>query len=342
MDTSPGVPSKRLQLGYASPSNNLSPCISPLTGGNSPLHHSFSTSRKSSSQSESALSSPSSIGVINPFAVNYDSGNCEHWQSGGSTCSSAAHSPCVGLSVRTDMRNMLLDEAKMHAVFQRNNSPGIIISEDQRNTSDFQNDISEAPTPLSPKGLQFRHKPLNAHITLPSPIPRLAQSAGMANTNPIKMNPMQISKHSLHHDKLLSPFNSGLELAPFHGHSRHIRPKGRFSHLSASSLGTARQMNRPEPLKPSHMDRSSAYSSRLVVGSPLSKAVVTSLDDGPTSALHMEQRLRRKRRESETSNDSRDESFMESDSSLVSSLEESLELTENKDFGPNVVTTLSY
>ncbi len=39
-------------------------------------------------------------------------------------------------------------------------------------------------------------------------------------------------------------------------------------------------------------------------------------------------RLSRKRRESETSNDSREDGLMESDSSLVSSLEESLELCE--------------
>ena len=77
----------------------------------------------------------------------------------------------------------------------------------------------------------------------------------------------------------------------------------------------------------------------------------TGMEDGSggtgTASSSVDQRIRlaRKRRESETSNDSREDSFMESDNSLVSSLEESLDIlcdSSGKDFSePKVATTVS-
>ncbi len=393
MDSSPTVPSKRLLLSYNSPASttttaNHSPCISPLTG-NSPLHHSFATStfsRKSSSQSESTpLSSPSSL---NPFAVNYDSGNCEHWQSGGSTGSSRGQSPSGNYSTKVDGRSTSLEDVKLLPVQQM----GLGSSEEHRSTLSESPEITtEAPTPLSPKGLQFRHKPFS-HSTssLPSPIPRMIQGVtvvsglngstlAVSNNHTASIHrssPVQIPKHVLQHDKHLSPFISGLEPHPLplvphplpltHTHGRHVRRKGQ-SQLSTSSLGTARQMSKSEPsrqLAPSHQLQcppSSEHryypqvSSRLGISSPLSQLYVgpTDMDDSMASAGTCSStvvsaaaeprvlRLGRRRRESETSNDSREDSFMESDTSLVSSLEESLELCEtDKEFESEVATTV--
>lgn len=372
MDTSPGVPNKRLQLGFTSPLNNPSPIVSPLMG-NSPLHHSFSTStasRKSSlSHSESTpLSSPSSLNVTNPFAVNYDSGNLEHWQSGGSSASSANHSPAGSSSVlRSDPKNASLDEARLSGHFLSVHSPGIVISDDRKSSMvvhalEFPPEINETPTPLSPKGLQFRHKLFQAN--LPSPVPRVAHGGGIAVVSSVispkssattTLSISQLSKHSsLQHDKYLSPFDSGAE-ASLHGHMTRLNSRAKRPHLSVSRLGTARQMLRPEPLRPSLSDhRTVPNSSRLVISSPLVKlAVNTGTWDGGaiaggagssvatvTHPADTEPRLFRKRKESEASNDSREDSLMESDT--CSSLEDSIELCgSNKDFDSKAVRSVS-
>lgn len=347
MDTSPTVPSKRLLLSYPSPASstaNHSPCISPLTG-NSPLHHSFATStisRKSSSQSESTpLSSPSGL---NPFAVNYDSGNCEHWQSGGSSASSRGQSPLGIYTAKLDGQGVSLEDIKL--------LPAVITDDQRVLLSESPEITTEAPTPLSPKGLQFRHKPFPLSTsTLPSPIPRNPQGTSMvstslngAGTSVSRSNPVQIPKHSLHHDRHLSPFSSGQES---HVGPRHVRRKAQFT---TSGLGTARQMSRSEPplrsivsshqfnYPPSSEHRGYSQSSnRSGTGSPLSRLCVapTGVYDSlagacsrGSAAERRVQRLERTRRESETSNGSQEDGYMESDNSLVNSLEESLELCE--------------
>ena len=307
METSPtySVPAKKIQLGYSSPLN-LSPCASPLMG-NSPLHHSFwTTSRKSSTtQSESTpLSSPSSaILNSNPFTTNYDSGNCEQQRQSGNTsgCSSSSHSPSLGMLNRCGLdllhRHVQLKELKINTQF---GFPGIIINDDHRGVMDSTStEVNvEAPTPLSPKGLLFRQKlfPL-AQATLPSPIPRsLAGSGGgggggggsgasggvVSNKEALLNNNNHLLRAgppnpgvsvpnkspSLQHDKHFSPFNSdpsssssssSLSHVPGYPHTlqRHIRPIAKArSHLSTSSLGTSRQMNKPvNELSPSHSPR---------------------------------------------------------------------------------------
>ena len=368
MDTSPTMPPKKIQLGYVSPFN-LSPAVSPLTG-NSPLHHSFSTastaSRKSSTLSESTpLSSPSSLNHTNPFAVNYDSGNCEHWQS---SSSSVCPSPSA-----MELKSSSMENESGRPVLRRSISPGIIIMDDHKNlcvmdsSSDFSN---EAPTPLSPKGLQFRHKPFPLSLApIPSPIPSKSgtgfsnlSTSTVTGLNPPKSN--TISKHSIHHDKHLSPFNSDLchmhVPSHPHAHARMIRTSKLRSQLSTC----ARQMNRLDPLKPPVIALGSSpdhkvqtgptISKQLAAGvsSPLAKLSMSSssnngglldestlLANSSPSILHIEQKMLRgttRRRESETSNDS----LMESD---VSSFEESLELCEaSKDFEPNIASTTSW
>ena len=364
MDISPSsLPNKKLHLGggsggggYASPLN-LSPCVSPLM----PFHHSFiptmmTTSRKSSStQSESTpLSSPSSlVQSNNPFALNYDSGNCEHWQSGhsgstsGSTCSSAGQSP-PGITVNEEHK-MLLD-------------PGPI-------------EVStEAPTPLSPKGLQFRQKPFNLlSNNLPSPIPRTLTNGmsavgpqvhvinaggggGMGGANshvgsgstgagvPSRGGVSRgvLKPHPLRHDKHLSPFNSDLT----HPHSHTSRP----IKVATRSRLLSREISKSDPHRPSTTNPSSSMEhhsgGRLnsrpnSCSSPLAKlSMSSSLEDGTGSILHIgshgnsgsipihqlsRDRQLMKRRNSETSMDSREESYMDSDSDSqghVGSLEE--------------------
>lgn len=298
MDISPGIPCKRIQLGFPSPLN-LSPSVSPLMG-NSPLQHSFCTrSRKSSStQSESTpLSSPSSLAhTTNPFAINYDSGNCEHWQSNsgsGSNCSSPSISHTAsnlkgvtgemvsfgspfklqvggggGLSQEDPHISLCSLQGFHHSrLLSLSPSPGVVVSEDHtRGVGMLMTDagspgstsfdvMTETPTPLSPKGLQFRQK-LFPPQNLPSPIPRpLPHSApplsystssspssgsirggGIAGPMSPKSHHHHYQQHSststssitsLHHDKHLSPFKS--ELAP----GRMIRAvtKKRMSHL---------------------------------------------------------------------------------------------------------------
>ena len=383
MDISPSsIPNKKLHLGgggYASPLN-LSPCVSPLMS----VPHSFisvaminSASRKSSStQSESTpLSSPSSlVQSINPFAINYDSGNCEHWQSShsgstsGSTCSSAGQSP-----------------------------PGITVNEEQKMIMDSGSiEVStEAPTPLSPKGLQFRQKPFNLlSSSLPSPIPSRTLSNGsmyapspqgphvhIVSTNGVvggvnsHMGPAGaigtgiplrgghrgvLKPHPLHHDKHLSPFNSDLSHPHPHPHPHSSRP---IKVANRSRILVKADPLRPSPVNPASSSTSSSssmehYSSGTRLNtrlnscsSPLAKlSMSSSLEDGsillgghgnnassmlnasgssgiPIHQLQARERHLNKRRTSETSTDSREESFMESDNegqSIVGSLEESV------------------
>ena len=176
---------------------------------------------------------------------------------------------------------------------------------------------------------------------------------------------------SLQHDKHFSPFNSdpsssscssssSLSHVPGYPHTlqRHIRPIAKArSHLSTSSLGTSRQMNKPvNELSPSHSPRVLPGNdhNRTLVSLNVSKSassimkpspgVANSLvvEDGLTSprgSLSVLLRHRHKRRVSETSTDSREDSLMESDGS---SLEESLEMyMPDKDFDTKIVRTMS-
>ena len=406
MDISPsGIPSKKLHLGggggggggYASPLN-LSPCVSPLM---SAPHHSFlptaavafinSSSRKSSStQSESTpLSSPSSLiqsSINNPFAINYDSGNCEHWQSShsgsasGSTCSSAGQSP-PGITVNEEQKMMIMDAGPIEV-------------------------STEAPTPLSPKGLQFRQKPFNLSSSLPSPIPRTlpngmcapvpqgphvhivstngvvgginsshvgvigAVGTGVPPTLTLRGGHSRsiIKPQRLHHDKLLSPFNS--DLPHPHSHPHAPRPikmatrtrilSGKGDPLRPSTANLAPSSSSPSPSSSVELHSGSRLNSRLnSCSSPLAKLSMSSnLEDGNSGSIlggpghghgsgtsgilnasgtssgipiHQLQATRErhlsKRRTSETSTDSQEESLMESDSegqSIIGSLEDSV------------------
>ena len=400
MDISPsGLPSKKLHLGggsggggYASPLN-LSPCVSPLMSAPHsllPTAASFalinSSSRKSSStQSESTpLSSPSSLiqsSINNPFAVNYDSGNCEHWHSShsgsasGSTCSSAGQSP-PGITVNEEQKMVIMDSGPVEV-------------------------STEAPTPLSPKGLQFRQKPFNLSSSLPSPIPRTLHNGMCA---PVPQGPHVhivsangvvggvnshvglgavgtgiapalnqrsrsiIKPQRLHHDKLLSPFNSDLPHPHPHPHSHPHAPRPIKMATRTRILSGKGEPLRPSPANPAPSSSSPSHSfssmelhsgSRLnsrpnSCSSPLAKlSMSSSLEDGnsgsilgghghagrstcmlnTSSGIPIHQlratgeRHLNKRRTSETSTDSQEESLMESDSegqSIVGSLEDSV------------------
>lgn len=418
MDTSPTIPSKKLQLGFASP-YNLSPCVSPLMG-TSPLHHSFSTtSRKSSTtQSESTpLSSPSSLST-NPFAVKYDSGNCDHSHSlsgsaSGSTCSSTGHSPSIGNTPinlvnsnsfsRTIPGSLSLDEVSNTSFNIHRLSNG---SQDDHRTMvamDSVEVITETPTPLSPKGLQFRQKPFPLSVVkLPSPTPRpMANNIGTSidssfnnhhgvwtspYTSPVirsqsnsptvtidgsssrhstietTPNHKYLQQHTLQHDKHLSPFNSDV-----HGHSishshpqRIIRPAKSRLQRSVLSVSSARQMIRPEPLRPASVDgyvgRSGSLpsvlpstSNRLTISSPLAKLSMSSNLDGDhftgrmspsKGAMNNSVRVPMKRRMSDTSLDSQEDSFMESNNNVVDSFEEALG-GSGKNYSNKVVRTIT-
>ena len=301
MDTSPCVPNKRIQLCYPSPLNT-SPSISPLMGTPS-VQLSFSTrSRKSSStQSETTpLSSPSSLAHNNnPFAINYDSGNCEHWQSNSGSCSSCSspsishttgNHKCVtgetgslgsprripgggggGMTVDDSHTNHYTPQGfttgHLHSrLLSLSPSPSVVVSDEHgrgvgMQTITFSGEggspssssfdvMTETPTPLSPKGLQFRQK-LFPPPNIPSPIPRplthsaplSSYSSSFSSANPrggTVAGPMSPKSHhhhpyspsssSLHHDKTLSPFKS--ELAP----GRMIRAvaKKRMNQLAES------------------------------------------------------------------------------------------------------------
>lgn len=228
-------------------------------------------------------------------------------------------------------------------------------------------DIStEAPTPLSPKGLQFRQKPFNLHTNnLPSPIPRTLTN-GMCAVNPhvhvinaggggavggitshVGTVPAGIplrggasrgvlKPHPLHHDKHLSPFNSDLTHPHPHSHTHsHVHPQP----SRPIKVATRSRLSKSDPLRPSSTTSSSSSlehhsGSRLnsrpnSCSSPLAKlSISSSLEDNATSILHagnhgslaggiVSRRLRErqltKRRNSETSTDSREESYMDSD-----------------------------
>ena len=338
--------------------SDVHPCVCVYTG-NSPLHHS---SRKSSHSESTPLSSPSSLiagGPLstNPFAVNYDSGNCDHWQS-GSASSSGGQSP------------LLINTTS--SVTGREN--GFRVAEDSRKTTWYQHAVdnlhiettglsdstSDAPSPLSPKGLQFRHRPLPlCSSSIQSPIPRsistVVNPASPSRTTPL---PLSKSSSSLQHDKYLSPFNSDLGGHPLHGHAHtyphsHANPHRqliRVRHSSASSSSA--------PPPPSHRlqgkpeqgpgaESAKSFSNRLTVHSPLSKlSVSTSVEEYHCTAYHEGRRggegvggggrgdfnrrsVRKKRKNSEVSLDGRDETLMESDSSLTESCDEGIEMATN-------------
>ena len=312
-----------------------------LSVGNSPLHH---VSRKSSSQSESTpLSSPSSVQAggplsANPFALNYDSGNCDHWQSSTSASSSGGQSPLLvtasSVGGRENGRNA--EETRRavifpHALEMKNN---LYIE-----TTGLPDPNQDAPSPLSPKGLQFRHRPfLSSSSSLQSPIPRSANSLVAGATPASSRSPRPPSSSLLQHDKYLSPFNSDFGPHP-HGHA-HTHPHSSThrqlhrlrAHLSASSLGVPSSLPRAQPKPEIGCDPpAKSFSSRLSVHSPLSKLSVSASIDENSGAPSVREggrgdlSGRRKRRNSELSLD-QEESVMESDSSLVGSCDEGVDM----------------
>ncbi|XP_064394138.1 uncharacterized protein LOC135341492 isoform X3 [Halichondria panicea] len=302
MDTSPTAPCKKLQLGYASPFS-LSPCVSPLMG-NSPLHHSFS--RKSSTTQESTpLSSPSS-GIANPFALKYDNGSApDHWQSlsgSGSACSSTGHSPSVGNTPINHSRITLLSmedmpTARILSAHRFSNGT----QEDYKNVGLLEpvDVITDTPTPLSPKGLQFRQKPFPLSVaTLPSPIPRPASNNGTIdssfnhimgtsssssrwispNTSPVMRSQPNSPTVIVEGDQSNVETDSNHKDLSHHSlqHDRHLSPfnteiHGSFNpprliktarRLHKSILSSSRQMIRPEPQRPPSVSSMDTYIGR--------------------------------------------------------------------------------
>ena len=298
--------------------------------GNSPLHHS---SRKSSSHSESTpLSSPSSLHPpaslsANPFAVNYDSGHSEHWASSGSGSSSGGQSPLLVSSGggRENGRNG--DEVRRHALFSG-------ATEMKNNlhieTTGLPDQNPDAPSPLSPKGLQFRYRPFLPSASLQSPIPRLANSL-VSGATPSSSRPLRPPSSSLVlHDKHLSPFNSDL-FGPYgHAHTHpHSTTHRQLSRLRASH-GVPPSLPRLQT-KPEADTPTKSFLNRLSVNSPLSKlSVRTSFDEHSVVLVGVREggriELGKKRRNSEASID-REESVMESDSSLAGSCDEGIDMT---------------
>ena len=229
-------------------------------------------------------------------------------------------------------------------------STGIVNNDDYRGSMDSSSIeiMTEAPTPLSPKGLQFRQK-LFPPQNLPSPIPRSLPYSSSVSTHSIVSirgtliappSPKSHHQHSLHHDKHLSPFKS--DLSPV----RMMRAvtKTRLNHLrqitdplrtspSASGGGTGEHVTGGcARFVPGH----GAISGRQTISSPLAKlSMSSSLDDGGGSVVMGSPA---KRRASETSVDSRDEILMESDNE-GGALEESLEANGagRKDYGNEVI-----
>ena len=289
--------------------------------GTSPL------SRKSSSQSESTpLSSPSSLlatgATLNPFAaVGCDSGSCEHWQSSGSASSSGGQSPLLVAAGRTARENGRNPEdlrrpfPTSQVLDMKNNL--------QIETAGLPEPNPEAPSPLSPKGLQFRYRPfLSSSSSLQSPIPRSASSLVATPTS--SRSPRPPSSSLLPHDKCLSPFNS--DLTP-HSHTHHRQLHRLRTHLSTSSVGVP-SVHRSPQSKAELLAAAETAKSRTTVNSPLSKlSVSTSVDEYHLLCVREEgrgdQAQQKKRRSSETSLD-RDEGLMESDSSLPESCDEGL------------------
>ena len=346
-----------------------------MCAGNSPLYHS---SRKHSESTP--LSSPSSLLSVgaalatNPFATNYDSGNCDHWQSGGSGSSSGGQSPllvntCSSVS-NTGRENginsrIIVDDSKRNsATLLGYSQVGEMRNNLQIETTGLQDPNPEVPSPLSPKGLQFRHRPFPlSSSSLQSPIPRPGITVGgsTAPIIPVRNTPLPISKSSssslLQHDKYLSPFNSDLNHPHGHAHthphthaSTHRQLYRLRTHLSTPAVH--RLQVKPAEQGCTPIEATKSFSTRLSVHSPLSKlAVSTSVEEyhcnnPATSTYYVEGRrggneggmnressrrnIRKiKRRSSEASLDGRDESLMESDSSLAESCDEGIEMTTN-------------
>lgn len=278
--------------------------------GNSPLYQS---SRKSSCHSDSTpLSSPSSVIAggsgsnpsANPFATNYDSGNTDHWSSSAS--SSGGQSPLLVTSSSNGRENgRNADEARRcmlysHAVDMKNNLS-------IETTALIADQNLDAPSPLSPKGLQFRHRPfLTSSSSLQSPIPR---SPNSIITSSSSRSPRLVSSSLVQHD--LSPFIS--DPAPTHSHSH--RQLHRVKHLPASSLTVPPPppLLRPQPKPPEiEIAGKSNLLNRLPVHPPLSKlSVSTSVDDGGGGGGYGKVEHRKKRRNSDISFE------MESDPCLI-------------------------
>ena len=216
------------------------------------------------------------------------------------------------------------------------------------------------PTPLSPKGLQFRQRPFPLpSSTLPSPVPRTVFISTTATPpTPVRSSPVSIPKSVLQHDKYLSPFNSELPYSHSYSHPhthshthRHLHPLR--SHLSTSSVGAvghrfAAKLDLPTlEVKPM-----STFPGRQGINSPLSKLSVSATHDdaqqgsgacppsGQVAAVAVHSmtgrngrngRIGRKRKESEaSSSDGREENMMESDGSFAESCDEGIELTPAK------------
>ena len=357
MDVSPvSVPAKRLAFSFV-PSVNSSPNISPMMG-NSPLQHyhwnavKSKTSSSSSGHSESTpIPSPSCSGTTslgNPFAVNYDSGNSEHLSSSAGSCSSSVTSSLIN-STRPDAcasssnnsKPFLCDLSRTSNL--NSNHSYIHPTEDQRSSFDsFTSDV--VPTPLSPKGLQFSHQP-STSTTLPSPIPRVAQStittASYAVPIP-RSTGTAATTHTqkqalLRHDRLNSPFHAdttpNINVNAVHAAAGHrsravtlssLRGRRHGSHpgraggcgVSSPKVKAARlKLNRRHSLK---------KSSKLSVVSASMMGPGAAGDDH-RDAVHLHKTspsslMTRHRHDSETSSDSKAESqdsLMESEASSV-------------------------
>lgn len=254
MDMSPGLPIKRLAYGYSSPLNS-SPCVSPLTTNGSPFHHTHShTPRKLYSYTEqSSFVSPSGAGIANPFAFHYDANNCDSSSSNGS----ATHSPQLVTTTKKDPR-YLAESSK--------ESPSSELSV-LRPTVDTLEAAFDVPTPLSPKNLQFRHRPLqNILDTLPSPVPHTSHNISL-----LKNSCVQVPNEHFYHDFHLSPFST--EAMP-----PCTRTKVPSSSSSPSNQKCYRQSNKPEPLRHfSGEQHRSVCTAKMSLHSPLSKRAI--MDD---------------------------------------------------------------
>lgn len=258
MDMSPGQPIKRLAYGYSSP-HSSSPCVSPLTTNGSPFNHTLShTPRKLYSHAEqSPFVSPSSTGIANPFAFHYDANNCDSSSSNGS----ASHSPQL---IITTSRKDSKHSAESLKDF---NSSEVTVP---RPTVDTLEAVFEVPTPLSPKNLQFRHRPLqNVLDVLPSPVPHQPRSVAT-----LKSSCTQASNEHFYHDSHLSPFSS--EATPQGSSSNRAKLLSLCS-SPASTQKCYRQLNKPEPLRQFPGDCRGLCSSRISLHSPLSKRAI--MDD---------------------------------------------------------------
>ena len=301
-----------------------------VLAGNSPRHHS---SRKSSSQSESTpLSSPSSLqppSSSNPFAVSHDSGHSDHWSGSGS--SSGGQSPLlVSCGGRENGRNA--DEPRRHTLFS-----GAIEMKNTLHieTAGLPDPNHEAPSPLSPKGLQFRYRPFLPSTSLQSPIPRLANSL-VSGATPSSLRPPRPLSTSLLllHDKHLSPFNSDTLGPHSYGHP-HTHPHT-TTHRQVSKLRASLGVPPPSlprlATKPETETPSKSFLNRLSVYSPLSKlSVSTSFDEHSVVVMGVREGggrgegVGKKRRNSEASID-HEESVMESGSSLAESCDEGIDM----------------